>query len=523
MSAPEDAAEANDPVESENVGEQSEALVSRCVSGSTSFAGPSSAFRVSADVVAAGESRPPAATTTSTVVIPVGRTQTTITTTPRLDAGLGLIGAPLVSWEEANVRLRLVVTASDGTVLCDQPRDVLNRSTPGGVVTDSVPSATPFPMSCTFSHPPTGQTVSARLEMSAYAFAGGPTAGEAHASGRIAAHYSLPSVTRTSCSSEIGWCVHAGARLLSLDIDGDGKTDHICHTPATSHIQVNTSPPSGTPDDTVDFDVLAFCGGSDVLATGDVDRDGHDDLVCVTPSTGRVRVNFASLSGSRWIFTGGTNAETNPVARRCFDPVLADFNDDGRADLLCTSGAPLHTPAIFFASTTSQFLTASASPPPACINVRTGLNTYAAGDVDGDGQADLVCNSKPSSTAAADTTVRIANPPVFFGAPVGFSAPTSLGVFCSHTGARLVMADTNGDRRDDLVCLTTGSGFVHVATAGAGGVFAPAFASGSDPDFCMGGGPLTVVDYTGSGREGLTCQVPAAGTTLGRIELLRQF
>jgi hypothetical protein len=517
-SAPEDdPVEANDPVDSAAIGEQSEALVSRCVSGSTSLSGSSSTFRVSADVVGIGESRPPVAAATSTVVIPAGRTRTTITTTPRLDAGLGLIGAPLASWQEANVRLRLVVRASDGTVLCDQPRDVLNRSQPGGALTQALPSATAVPMSCTFSHAPTGQTVSARLEMSAYAWAGGALPGEAHASGRIAATHSLPPVTRTSCSTEIGWCIHEGARLLSLDINGDGKTDHVCHTSSTSHIQVNTTPASGTPDDVVDYDVLAFCGGSDVLVTGDINRDGHDDLVCVTPSTGRVRVNFASLSGSSWIFTGGTNAETPASSRRCFDPVLADFNGDGRDDLLCTTGAPSHTPAIFLASTSGQFTTAAPSPPPACINVRTGLNTYLAGDVNGDGRADLVCNGKPSSTATADTTVRIAS------AGGGFPTATSLGVFCSHTGSRLVMADANGDHRDDLACVTSGTGFIHLATAGAGGVFAPAFASGSDPDFCIGGGPMTVVDYTGSGREGLTCQVPAVGTTLGRIELLSQL
>lgn len=87
---------------------------------------------------------------------------------------------------------------------------------------------------------------------------------------------------------------------------------------------------------------------------------------------------------------------------------------------------------------------------------------------------------------------------------------------CWQAGARLVLADTNGDRRADYVCSHSGTGIVQVDLAGApDNVFDGRFERNAMLDFCPETtGLLVPIDYSGAGREGLICQVPAAPPTL---------
>lgn len=502
--------EPSDPDAPQDVETRIDPLVQSCTTRSGTFALRTPSFAVSADVVGAGDSNPQPAVGESTLVIPAGPTNTTVTITPQLDAGLGLIGAPGATWMEANATLALDVVDASGANICHNQVDILRGS--GVPMTPSLPDPTAVPISCRFDHAPSGQTVTARLTMSAFArVIPTPFPGEAHARARLTWRGTLPTVTQSNCSPRIAWCVHAGARLLSLDANGDGKTDHLCHTSSTSHLMVNVTPSSGVPDDVTDFDVLGFCGGSDTLVTGDVNRDGRDDLICVSPFTHRVRVSFARATRpgtADRVYNGVVDRDTTVAARQCHRPRVADFNGDGADDLLCDlSITPGGATELSLSDGDGRFATVTPTGLPGCSNPRNA-NGYLAGDVNGDGRADLVCNR------ATSTEVRL-------GSATGGFGFASAGVFCTHSGSRLTLANADGGPQD-LVCLTSGTGFIHVLGGSTTGTFNPAFARGSDAHFCPGGDPVTAVDYAGTGRNGLTCQVPAApsGSPLGTISLL---
>ncbi len=511
---PEVGAPGSEPGESEapqDVETRTDPLVQSCTTRSGTFALRTPSFSVSADVVGVGDSNPPPAVGESTLVIPAGNTNTTVTMTPQLEAGIGLIGSPPSTWLEASSTLALDILDSSGANICHNQVDILRRS--GAPLTASLPDPTALPISCRFDHASSGQTVTARLTMSAFARVAPlppfPLPGEAHARARLTWRGTMPTVSQSNCSPRIAWCVHAGARLISLDANGDGKTDHLCHTSSTSHLMVNVTPSSGVPDDVTDFDVLGFCGGSDTLVTGDVNRDGRDDLICVNPFTHRVRVSFARVTRpgtADRVYNGVVDRDTTVAGRQCHRPRVADFNGDGADDLLCdTSIVPGGTVEKSFSDGNGNFFSATATGLPGCSNPRNA-NGYLAGDVDGDGQADIICNR------ASSTEIRLGMA----------SRPASAGVFCTHTDSRLTLANADGGAAQELVCLTRGSGYIHVLGRTGPDAFDAIFARGSDARFCPGGDPVTAVDYAGTGRSGLTCQVPAApsGSPLGTISVL---
>lgn len=495
------------PAEStEDLGARGDALVNRnCTSTTGAFANRSPRFYVSAQTLTPEASRS-TAFGESTLVIPPGTTKTTISTTPRLlSARVSVIGPPLAFGGQGNVTLALIVKASDGSTLCRQDVTVVSKSTVGIPVDGAIPGPTNYPMTCSFDHDTRGLPVTARLELSAFAETGG---------GQTAAGADgpMPTFTQQHCQIEHGWCVHPGARLLSLDINGDGKTDHLCHTASTSHLQVNVTPSSGVPDDVPDYDFAGFCGGTDVLLTGDVNNDGGDDLVCVTPSTRRVRVKIADRRAGFPAYAGTAETITAPTGVPCNSPQLGDFDGDGRADLLCDRGDGARTSDIVFVNTEARFLgrdgRTSNVAPPCATSLRPGDRFYV-GDFNRDGRDDLFCH-RPGFT----NTVRLAATNGTFPTSMAQSA----GAFCTHTGGRIAIADADGDGRKDLVCLT--SGYVHVDLASAsspifGGSPERSFAAG----FCPTGGEVTAVDYRGDDHDGLTCQVPAVAPGFGRITL----
>ncbi|MFZ5443126.1 MAG: FG-GAP repeat domain-containing protein [Myxococcota bacterium] len=383
----------------------------------------------------------------------------------------------------ANIRAALTVRASDGSILCEQETTLVESWVVAFSDRRIIEPGRIVPLSCSFYHDLLGRAVSARIELRNRVWTFG---GEAVADARA----SYPLFTQSHCGLELGWCTHAGAQLLAFDMTGDGKTDQLCHTPSTSHLQVNLTPDNGIPKESVDFDVLGFCGGSDALLTGDVNGDGKDDLVCVSGSR-RVRVKFSTgRSFDERVI------ESLPAAPTiCQRPLLADFDGDGDDDLMCqfVSGA---RPNVERADGTGVF-TATDFTVPSCISSATLRGEYFAGDVDHDGRADLVCHEGGSTPRKI----------VFLASETGEMtrmAP-AVATYCSHTGARLVLADADGDGRNDLVCLSDSSGYIHVDLASSTGGFDGVTARSADARFCVGGGSLVRTDFNGDGADELAC------------------
>ncbi|HEY3353039.1 MAG TPA: FG-GAP-like repeat-containing protein [Polyangia bacterium] len=154
-------------------------------------------------------------------------------------------------------------------------------------------------------------------------------------------------------------------------------------------------------------------------------------------------------------------------------PQPADFDGDGRTDLLCQqSGVTI----VGYSNGDGTFRPVSL----------TGFCSGAVvtGDVNGDGRADLVCHDGNVVKVALSTGR-------------GFQIASPWASFCA-TAPQL--GDFDGDGKQDLLCLD-GAGLA-VARSNGDGTFR-AIALGT---WCPAGSSLATADFDGDGRADLLCQ-----------------
>ncbi len=201
----------------------------------------------------------------------------------------------------------------------------------------------------------------------------------------------------------------------------------------------------------------AFIGSA---AVGDLDGDGHNDLV-VTYANLSANLQQPSASAPNYIYvwygSGGGKFLTssahpvNPVrltpSRNFYQVTLADVNADGVPDLILSDGYVLsvqvgHGDGSFGAET--HFLAGQ------------GMNSISAGDVDGDGKIDLVLANGGAVLAnpVANLETLAANAEVNTG---------GVTVLLNHAAAATSLALTASPEPS-----TYGTGFTMTATLGAG-------------------------------------------------------
>jgi hypothetical protein len=230
-----------------------------------------------------------------------------------------------------------------------------------------------------------------------------------------------------------------------------------------------------------------FFGGVRV-AVGDVNGDGHPDLVVAAGpgggphvkvfdgQTGAVLADFFAYAAS---FTGGVNV------------AVADVNGDGRAEVITGAGGGGGPQVNVFDGTTGAPLWAFFAYDP---SVRGGVRV-AAGDLDGDGKAEVVTG--PGFGGGPDVRTFTLDSSAGARLGVGFFAfdPSFVG------GVYPAVGDLTGDGKAEIA-----------VGAGAGGgpqvsVFAP---DGSRlesffpyPADFRGGVRVGMADLTGDGRDEL--------------------
>lgn len=135
----------------------------------------------------------------------------------------------------------------------------------------------------------------------------------------------------------------------------------------------------------------------------------------------------------------------------------------------------------------------------------SGAQLFSA-DFDGDGRSDMLCHD--SRVGNGDKWIAFARPGGRF---VGTDWYRAMG-WCHHSGSQLHTGDFNGDGRADLLCHDTRNGDKWIAFARPGGTFV-----GTDWYQAMGWcshstARLSVADYNGDGRADMLCHDVSSGT-----------
>jgi hypothetical protein len=222
----------------------------------------------------------------------------------------------------------------------------------------------------------------------------------------------------TQSNPNLGWSVAAAG-----DVDGDGFGDVIAGAPyfdltgkideGRAYMYYGTATGLRTTAWTFDSQQAGAHAGFVVSGVGDTDNDGYADVMVGAPQySATIGGGNYTNSGRAWVFKGGS--QTSPwyydmaISGGAFAQSVAagDFNGDGLSDVAIggfatTSGTAAPRVYAFLGSNTGLSLTAmalgfgyGASPTPSVA--------LGAGDLNGDGIADLVHGAP--GTASTDTS-----------------------------------------------------------------------------------------------------------------------
>ena len=207
---------------------------------------------------------------------------------------------------------------------------------------------------------------------------------------------------------------------------------------------------------------LKIPGGGHAFVTGDVDKDGHFDLVVA----GREKLT-TMLGDGKGGFNRAPVAPT-PLPGGAGEMVLADFNGDGVLDW-AGSHHDRYEVVVFLGRGDGTFRPAPGSPFSARDGQRPHTHALVAGDVDGDGKLDLVTANNNDN----DVSVLLGDGKGSFTRAPGSPFP------CGRSPYPVALADVNGDRKLDIVVPNSGPAprTVSVLLGNGRGDFRPAPAS----------------------------------------------
>jgi hypothetical protein len=288
--------------------------------------------------------------------------------------------------------------------------------------------------------------------------------------------------------------------LVLGDVDGDGDLDLLTanyNTQGTVSVRLNdgygsfTAPPVNA-EPTVGNNPYS-------VKLGDVDGDGDLDLFTANyTNNGTVSVRLNDGQGN---FTASTPTAEVTVSPTPISVTLGDVDGDGDLDIL-TANYSTNTANVRFNDGQGVF-----TAPPTNTSVGSYAYYITLGDIDGDGDLDLL-----TANGSNTVSVRFNNGQGTFTAP---SKNAELAVDLGPTS--LALGDIDGDGDLDLLSSDSGSNKVSLCLNDGQGVFTPQ-ASPAEP--IVGSLPTSVVlsDLDGDGDlDLLTANAEEKGTVSIRL------
>ncbi len=180
--------------------------------------------------------------------------------------------------------------------------------------------------------------------------------------------------------------IQGGVYVACGDVDGDGKGEIVTGVPEGfgPHVRVFDGV-TGEPDVTAGFFAYASNLRTGIrVATGDLDGDGTDEIICGTGNGAGTHVRTFTGTGEM-IFTPGffVGSETE---RTGIKVAAGDINGDGRDEIITASG-PGKTPPEIKVFTRYGVETNSFMP---YAETFSGGIKVVSGDVDGDGVDEII-------------------------------------------------------------------------------------------------------------------------------------
>ncbi|HEV3468832.1 MAG TPA: FG-GAP-like repeat-containing protein, partial [Pyrinomonadaceae bacterium] len=281
--------------------------------------------------------------------------------------------------------------------------------------------------------------------------------------------------------------------LVAADFNGDGKVDLAASMQGADAVALLRGSGTGSFAAPVNFPVGDFPVD---LLTADFNRDGRPDIATANIVSKDITVRLNNgLGGFSRMRTERISSTAAPVPGSL---AAADFNGDGRLDLVVGSGSPVNGDlnsgvAVLFGNGAGDFTEHDFTLMP-------GFAEVAVGDFNRDEKADVVVVQR----AFGRVSVLLGTGTGDFAAPVSFAA--------QFGPADPAVADFNGDFNPDIVLVafnraTGASGVLVFYGNGAG-----AFSEGTHFPFGQGLGRPVAADLNGDGRPDIATPKFTGGT-----------
>jgi FG-GAP-like repeat len=233
-----------------------------------------------------------------------------------------------------------------------------------------------------------------------------------------------------------------GARVASADVNGDAKAEIFAS--AIGSGRVNIFAASGGPAirsiDAFDSDR----GGPVSIAAGNVMGDARPELIAAAPTYEGAELKIIDVASGE---TRASFYPYGPFAASSVEVALGDVNGDGVLDIVMSVLTPNGTEVKAIDATGTQLSDFYVLDP----GIGPGAS-IAAGDLDGDGRAEIVLGGGPTTDAPWPPVSNGPDQEVAVYEPDG----SSVGGFTAYPGlfqggVRVALADLDHDRRPEIV------------------------------------------------------------------------